>query len=82
MDQFLQFMLTQFFFQYQVILHTTTELSPAELIKNCRLRSSMDCIKYPDTSQRIELHHKGQVVNCQTGMMVCIFMVASIVFSP
>ena len=50
----LQSKLTRFLFRYRITPHTTTGLSPAEMLMGRRPRSQLDLV-HPDTAQRMEL---------------------------
>ena len=51
--------LSKFLFKYRITPHTTTGVSPAELLMGRRLRSRLDLL-YPDVSRRVEKQQDRQ----------------------
>ena len=54
--------ISRFLFQYRLTPHTTTGVSPAELLMNCRPRSRLDLL-HPDVSNRVRDHQANQKAN-------------------
>ena len=76
-DNNVQKQLSQFLFRYRSTLHTTTGLSPAEMLMGRRLQTHLD-LKRPDVSARV---HARQCVcvcvcvcarACVCGVCVCV----------
>ena len=60
----IEFRLAHFPFNYCVTPQSTTELSPADLLKGRRLRTRLDLI-HPDTTQKI-IRKQGNIENFST----------------
>lgn len=75
----LQSKLSRYLFRYRITPHTTTGLSPAELLMGRRPRSMLDLV-HPDVTQRVENRQHKQVAARQGSSTVRSFQVGDNVF--
>ena len=72
--------LARFLFKYRITPHSTTGLSPAELLMGRRLHSHLSQL-HPDVAQRVEHHQEQQKLGHDHHSKVCTFKVGDPVFA-
>ena len=72
--------LSRFLFQYRITPHTTTGVSPAELLMGRCLRSRLDSL-FPDISQRVEVQQQRQKQSHDSTKPLCTFAVGDLVYA-